>query len=107
MLRQFFKIYFSSFTLLIGFNLFMSVLAVLLFLQEGFDLYGVYLISVLIKSVGYLFSVAIERMFYANRVYFFKNLGLSYRWIFTYLFLLDFGYYLLILIGCRIIGNFT
>jgi len=84
----------------------MSFLAAQLFLQQGFNIYGVYMIAGIIKIMGFVFSVLIERIFYAKRMYFLKNLGLSYRRIFTYIFLLDLGYYAIILTGCWMIRNF-
>jgi len=106
MIRRFLKLYFPLFKHLILLNVLMSVLAARLFLQEGFNVYGVYIIASSIKIVGYALSLAVERMFYAKRGYFFKNVGLSYSRIFAYILLLDLGYYIIILLICWIVKSF-
>lgn len=41
------------------------------------------------KLIGYIVSITLERLFYSDRRVFFYNLGLSYRRIFSMLFLFD------------------
>lgn len=101
------KIYGYFFKFLICFNIVVSVLCINFLLEVESPSMRTYLLLVIIKGIGYGLSVVIEKWFYAkSREYFFKNLGLGYRHIFGYLFLVDALLFIIIFFGWKMIMNF-
>lgn len=60
------------------------------------------------KTVGYGFSILIEKWFYAKRrEYYFKNAGIAYRSLFACLFMVDTALLILIASLWLTVRNFT
>ncbi len=92
MLAKLYRVYFHFFKFLTVVNLGVSVFAVALVLRQEWadNLVGAYVLALLAKLLGYGISVVIEKWFFAGqREYFFKNMGLGYRHIFGFLFVID------------------
>jgi len=97
------KLYFPLFYTLILFNVFISVFPLALFWKFGFNAPPIYFLALFIKLIGYALSILAEKWLNANRSFFFRNLGLSYRHLFLWLFSIDLLYLLFFLLICWII----
>lgn len=91
------------FKLIIFWNVLLSVAIAYVFYLKGLDAYPLYTLALMTKFVGYGTSVALEVVLFAKRAYYFQNIGLSYKKIFSLLFLADFLLFCLMLLGCGLI----
>jgi len=76
------------------------------FYLNGFDEPGIYSFMLIIKIIGWIFSVAIYFMFYQNTAYFFKNQGISFKRIMTNLIFYDLALLLATLMILLVWQNF-
>lgn len=106
MLSKIRKLYFPFFYTLILFNAFVSLFPLAFFWKYGFQVYGIYALSMLLKLIGYVLSIGVEKLLHSNRGYFFQNLGLPYRCLFAFLFLLDLFYLFIMLLVCGMVRAF-
>ena len=83
-------IYLHHFKLVAFLNFSFSVYLAYLFLLKGFDKINLYNITIGWKMITYALTLGIEKLFFSNRVFYYKNLGLSSRRILGTYFGLDF-----------------
>lgn len=83
-------IYSSHFVLRILLNMVVTGYFASLFFIKGFDKYPLYMLALMFKFTGYFISAIIERVFYPDRHYYYRNMGLGYTMIFGMLFFFDF-----------------
>jgi len=101
------RLYFTyrqHFKLIIGLNLFVGIYFTGLFWLKGYHHYPLYILALFFKVVTYAISVGIEKLFFQNRAYHYRNLGFSYRMLFGYLYILDFLFFIvlfLISLACK------
>lgn len=89
---MFFKlktIYLSHLKLAFAINCFVTCYFSYLFYLNGFDKSALYTLALFFKAIGYGFTVAIERLFFLNRSYFYRNMGLGYKKVFGSFMALD------------------
>ena len=106
MLNKLTFIYRQHFKFIIAVNLGTSLFFSFLFLSKGYTHYPLYMLSIIFKLVGYLISIAVERLLYASRVYHYQNLGFSYKLIFSRLFIADFLLFILLISTGYLCANF-
>lgn len=82
-------------------NISVSLLTSVFFILNGFKEPGIYISALLIKFIGWLFSVAIYFLFYQSTAYYFKNQGIGFRKIMINLVLYD----LMVFIGILIVSS--
>jgi len=89
-------IYLHHFKFLIFLNLFLSLYLIQLFCLKGFDKVGLYNLAIFFKLVAFATTFGIEKLFFGKHIFYFQNLGLSYRKIFGIFYLLDFALFILL-----------
>ena len=82
-------IYLSHFRLRILLNTFVSGYFAYLFYLKGFDKYPLYMLTILFKLVGYGISIAIERLSFQERHFYYRNMQLGYKKVFGIFFAMD------------------
>jgi hypothetical protein len=90
-------IYLSHFVLRIFINLMVTGYFSFLFFIKGFDIYPLYMLALMFKFTGYFISGVIERVFFAGRHHYYRNMKLGYAKVFGILYLLDFVLMVIIL----------
>jgi len=90
MFKRLLFIYSHHFRLALALNLFVSSYFTWLMWIKGFGYYNLYMLALLFKAIGYGITVLVEKLFFESREYYFRNLGLSYRQLFSILFSADF-----------------
>lgn len=83
-------IYIHHFKLIIFLNFGLSLFFSYLFFLKGFDKIPLYSIALFFKLIGYATTFAIEKLLFSQRKYYYLNMGLSYRRLFSVLFGIDF-----------------
>ena len=99
-------IYLHHFKLIAFLNFSFSVYLAYIFLLKGFDKINLYSITIAWKIITYALTLGIEKLFFSNRVFYYKNLGLSNRRILGAYFGLDFIVYILLLLICFLCKSF-
>lgn len=97
MIRKLSIIYTRHFKLMLCLNFCLSLFFAYLFYRKGFNRVPLYNLAIFFKALGYLFTVTVEKFFFTDRNYYFKNQGISYRRLFTTLFSVDAMIFLLVL----------
>lgn len=90
-------IYTRHYKLMLCLNFCLSLFFAYLFYRKGFDRIPLYNLAIFFKAVGYLFMIAVEKVFFIRRNYYFKNQGISYQRLFAVFFSVDFMVFLLLL----------
>lgn len=67
---------------------------------------ALYNLAIFLKGLGYLITFGVERLFFSDRGFYFKNLSLSYRRLFIPLFTADFLIFLFLLCLTWLIRSF-
>ena len=106
MLQKLKFIYLHHFKLVAFLNFSFSIYFIYLFLLKGFDKVNLYNITIAWKMITYAFTLGIEKLFFSNRVFYYKNLGLSSRRILGTYFGLDFIVYISLLLICFLCKSF-
>lgn len=97
MLKKLSYLYSNHFKAIIGLNIFVSLFFTYLFFLKGFDKINLYYYAIIFKSIGYVLSVMLEKVIFPERKYFYRNLRISYRKIFSILFIPDFVIFMVLL----------
>ena len=87
-------------------NILVSLFTGLFFVINGFDKPGAYVMTLIMKPIGWAFSIAFERLFLKKQSYFYKNMGLGFRRILTNIILHDMIIFIMITLICFICRNF-
>ena len=90
MLKKLRFLYSNHFKAIIGLNILVSLFFTYLFFLKGFDKINLYHYAIIFKLVGYALSVMLEKVIFQERKYFYRNLRIGYRKIFSILFIPDF-----------------
>ena len=98
MLQKLKFIFIHHFKLVVFINFSYSIFFTYLFVIKGFDKVDLYNIAIVFKLIAYTVTIVIEKLFFSNRVFYYKNLGLSYRRVLGTYFGLDFIIFLLLLL---------
>lgn len=109
MFVKLYRVYVYFFKLVAIINIGVSVFAGALLMDgEGRDRVATaYVLATAAKVLGYGVSILIEKWFFAgHREYFFKNMGLGYRHIFGFVFIVDLVLFAVIIWGWKTIGNY-
>jgi hypothetical protein len=104
MLQKIIFIYLQHFKLIITLNLFVSISFIYLFWAKGYNHYPLYMLALSLKAVAYGISFGVEKMFFQPRMYHFRNLAMSYRMLFSWLYTADFIFFIavfLISLACK------
>lgn len=99
-------LYLHHFKLVFVLNLALSLFWLNLFYLKGFDKINLYNLAIAFKLIGYATTVAIEKLFFSYRIFYYYNLGISYRRILGTFFGIEFGLFVLSLIICWLWMNF-
>jgi hypothetical protein len=99
-------IYLHHFKLVLFLNFCLSLFFGYLFFLKGFDKAPLYSIALFFKLVAYGTTVSIEKLFFSVRNYYYRNLGLSYRRIFSVLFAVDMMLFISLLVVVALCRNF-
>ncbi len=70
-------------------NILISLLIGLFFVIDGYKNPGPYVMALIMKPIGWMFSIIIERYFLTKHSYFYKNQGLSFRRILSNIVIYD------------------
>jgi hypothetical protein len=97
MLKKLRFIYIHHFKLVIFLNFSLSLYLTYLFVLKDFDKVNLYNIAIALKLIGYAFTLTIEKLFFAQRSFYYRNLGLSYKRILGVFFGLDFLIFIVLL----------
>lgn len=106
MIRRLRFIYIHHFKWTTCLNSGVSIFLLYLFYLKGFAAAELYQLALMFKFAGYGLTIAIEKLFFAPRVYHYKNLGLGYRHILGTFMLLDCLFFTLLVILCYLLKNF-
>jgi hypothetical protein len=71
-------------------NFSLTIYLTYLFVLKGFDKVNLYNIAFALKLVAYVTTLVIEKLFFAYRSFYYRNLGFSYRKLFGLFFAFDF-----------------
>lgn len=82
-------LYFHHFKLVGVLNCCLSLFFVYLFVLKGFDKVNLYNLAIFFKLLAYGLTIAIEKLFFAQRAFYYRNLGISYRRLLGTFFSLD------------------
>lgn len=80
----------QHFKLVAVLNFSLTLYLTYLFILKGFDKVNLYNIAFALKLVAYITTLAIEKLFFAYRSPYYRNLGFSYRKLFGLFFTFDF-----------------
>lgn len=86
------------FKLVTALNFGLTLYLTYLFVLKGFDKVNLYNIAFALKLVAYVTTLAIEKLFFAYRSYYYRNLGFSYRKLLGLFFAIDFLFFISLLI---------
>lgn len=106
MMNKFSIIYAKHFKLILCLNFCLSLFFAYLFYRKGFNQVSLYNLAIFFKGIGYLFTATVEKVFFTNRSYYFKNLGISYRRLFGVLFVFDLIIFVLMLFALWLLRSF-
>ena len=106
MLQKLKFIYLHHFKLVAILNFSYTIFFTYLFVIKGFDKVDLFNIAIVLKLIAYTLTIVIEKLFFSNRVFYYKNLGLSYRRVLGTYFGLDFIIFLLLLLIFSLWMNF-
>mgnify|MGYP006165628347 CR=1 FL=1 len=98
MLNKLRFIFLHHFKLVAVLNFSLTLYLTYLFVLKGFDKVNLYNIAFALKLVAYVTTVAIEKLFFAYRSYYYRNLGFSYRKLLGLFFAFDFLLFISLLI---------
>jgi len=70
-------------------NILISLIIGLFFAIDGYGNPGPYVMIIIMKPIGWIFSIFIERFFLSKHSYFYKNQGLGFRRIFSNIIIYD------------------
>ena len=87
-------------------NILVSLITGLFFVINGFDKPGAYLMALIMKPIGWGFSIVFDCLFFKKQSYFYKNMGLGFRKILTNIIFYDLIIFTVIIIICFICRNF-
>jgi len=99
-------LYLHHFKLVFFLNFALSLFFLHLFYLKGFNKVNLYNLAFAFKLIGYATTVAIEKLFFSYRIFYYYNLGMSYRRILGTFFGMEFGLFILSLIICWLWTNF-
>jgi len=100
-------LYLHHFKLVFVLNFALSLYFLNLFYLKGFDKVGLYNLIIAFKLLGYATTVAVEKLFFSYRIFYYYNLGISYRRILGTFFALEFGLFVLLVTFCWLWMNFS
>ncbi|RZK00598.1 MAG: hypothetical protein EOO43_25135 [Flavobacterium sp.] len=100
-------LYLHHFKLVFVLNFALSLFFVHLFFEKGFDKVGLYNLIIAFKLLGYATTLAVEKLFFSYRIFYYYNLGISYRRILGTFFALEFGLFVLLLTFCWLWMSFS
>lgn len=107
MLQRLKFLYVRHFKLAALLNVSTSIFLTYLFVSKGFDRVNLYNIAFAAKFTAYGITLFAEKLLFAYRSYYYRNLGFSYRKLFGLFFGLDFLGFILMLICAWLWMNFT
>ena len=87
-------------------NILISLIIGLFFVIDGYTKPGPYVMIIIMKPVGWIFSIVIERFFLTRHSYFYKNQGLGFRRILINIIIYDIALLFSIIITCLLCRNF-
>ena len=93
-------LYLHHFKLVFVLNFAISLFFLNLFYLKGFDKVNLYNLAIAFKLIGYVVTFVIEKLFFSYRIFYYYNLGISYRRILGTFFTLDFGLFVSLLMLC-------
>jgi len=99
-------IYLHHFKLVLFLNFCLSLFFGYLFFLKGFDKAPLYSIALFFKLIAYGTTLSIEKLLFSQRRYYYRNLGLSYRRIFTVLYAAEFTLFISLLMLVAVCRNF-
>ncbi len=107
MYQKFKTLYLHHFKLVFTLNFALSLYFANLFYLKGFDKVNLYNLAIGFKLLGYATTIAIEKLFFNRRIFYYYNLGISYRKILSIFFALEFSLFLFILLCCWLWISFS
>jgi len=102
MYQKFKTLYLHHFKLVFALNFALSLYFVNLFYLKGFDKVGLYNLAIAFKLLGYTATAAIEKLFFNRRIFYYYNLGISYRRLLGIFFLIDFIIFVCFILLCAL-----
>src|SRR6478609_111224 len=106
MYKKLIFIYSHHFKLVLFLNCCLSLFFAYLFLHKGFDKIPLYNLAIAFKIVAYLKTFGIEKLLFEQQAFYYRNLGLSYRKLFSTFFAIDFVLFLILLIVAFVCRSF-
>ncbi|MCY1532960.1 hypothetical protein D9M68_682620 [compost metagenome] len=94
------------FKLMLALNISLSLFLCALFYIKGFDKTLLYTIALFNKGIGYAVTIAIEKLFFGKRSFYYKNLGISYGRLFSMFFILDVLIFITLLLCAWLLRSF-
>lgn len=87
-------------------NILVSLMIGLFFIIDGYRNPGPYVMIIIMKPIGWIFSIIIELFFLSKYSYFYKNQGLRFRRIFSNIIIYDIAMLFTIIITFLLCRNF-